>query len=119
MINDIWMLTAVAMPTGQSGQQGGGGFMVMVVYVVILLGIMYFMMIRPQQRREKERQTLINSIKSGDRILFCGGMIGTVVNVKDRVLVVKVADNVKVEVARGSVLRVLDKDDNKDVDTNG
>lgn len=119
MTSDISMLMVVAMQGGQGAQQGGSGFMVMVVYVVILLGIMYFMMIRPQNRREKERQALINSIKNGDRILFCGGMIGTVANVKDKILVVKVADGVKVEVARGSVLRVLDKDDNKDIDTNG
>ncbi len=90
----------------------------MIIPMVLIFAIFYFMLIRPQQRREKERQALIGAIKSGDRILFCGGMIGTVVNVKDKILVVKIADNVKVEVARGSVLRVIDKDE-KDVDTNG
>lgn len=113
-------MTVVAMAGGGTPQQGGAGSILgMIIPMVLIFAIFYFMLIRPQQRREKERQALINAIKSGDRILFCGGMIGTVVNVKDRILVVKVADNVKVEVARGSVLRVLDKDDNKDVDTNG
>jgi preprotein translocase subunit YajC len=112
-------MTVLAMAGGGSGQQGGAGLLGMIVPMLLIFAIFYFMLIRPQQRREKERQALINAIKSGDRILFCGGMIGSVVNVKDRILVVKVADNVKVEVARGSVLRVLDKDDNKDVDTNG
>jgi preprotein translocase subunit YajC len=104
---------------GSSGQQqGAAGLLGMIIPMLLIFAIFYFMLIRPQQRREKERQAMINAIKSGDRILFCGGMIGSVVNVKDRILVVKVADNVKVEIARGAVLRVLDKDD-KDVDTNG
>jgi preprotein translocase subunit YajC len=51
--------------------------------------------------------------------MFCGGMIGTVANVKDTIFSVKVADNVKIEVARGAILRVLDKDEVPgDVDKN-
>lgn len=113
-------MTLLAMAGGGSGQQQGGtaGLLGMIIPMLLIFAIFYFMLIRPQQRREKERQAMINAIKTGDRILFCGGMIGTVANVKDKILVVKVADNVKVDVARGAVLRVLDKDD-KDVDTNG
>jgi preprotein translocase subunit YajC len=77
--------------------------------IVIIFGIMYVMMIRPQQRKEKERRAMIDLIKSGDRILFGGGIIGTVSNVKDGTLMVKVADNVKMEVVRGSVTRVFAK----------
>jgi preprotein translocase subunit YajC len=69
------------------------------------------MMIRPQMKKEKERKKLIENIKSGDRVLFCGGMIGSVVSVKDATFVVKIADNVKVDIARGAVLRVLEKDE--------
>ncbi len=96
-------------PAGQGQSQGGG--MLMIGYMVIIFALFYFMMIRPQMKKEKERKKLIAEIKTGDRILFCGGMIGTVANVKDQTFTVKVADNVKVDIARGAVIRVLQKDE--------
>ena len=98
-------------PPGQQGQPQGGGILGMLLPMVIIFAIFYFMLIRPQQRKEKERQKMIDQIKSGERVMFCGGMIGTVVNLKDVILVIKVADSVKVEVARGAVNRVLEKDE--------
>lgn len=113
-------MTVVAMAGGQGSQQGAAGLLGMLVPMLLIFAIFYFMLIRPQQRREKERVAMVNAIKSGDRILFCGGMIGVVANVKEqeRILVVKVADNTKVEIARGAVLRVLGKDE-KDIEANG
>ncbi len=96
---------------GAEGSQGGGG-MVMVGYMAIFLLLLYFMMIRPQARREKERKAMLGSVKTGDRIIFGGGLLGTVANIKENVLIVKIAENVKVEVVRGAVTRVLDKDEN-------
>ena len=54
---------------------------------------------------------MIEAVKTGDRVLFCGGMIGTVANVKDGVFTIKIGDNAKVEVARGAVYRLLSKDE--------
>jgi len=89
--------------------QAGGGLGQMMMPMVLIFGIMYFMMIRPQQRKEKERRAMINSVKTGDRVIFSGGILGNVTNVKETMLVVKVADNVKVEILRAAVSRVLDK----------
>ena len=77
--------------------------------LVVLFGVFYFMLIRPQKRREKERQALLNAVKTGDRVLFGGGLLGVVANVKDKTLIVKIADGVKVEIVRGAVSQVLDK----------
>lgn len=96
-------------PAGQGQGQGGG--MLMMGYMVIIFALFYFMMIRPQMKREKERKKLIENIKAGDRVMFCGGMLGTVANVNDQTFIVKVADNTKVEIARGAVVRVLTKDE--------
>ncbi|MBT3191789.1 MAG: preprotein translocase subunit YajC [Verrucomicrobia bacterium] len=79
--------------------------------MVLIFAIMYFMMIRPQQRKDKERRELINNLKSGTRVLFGGGIVGTVTNVKDSTFIIKIADNVKIEVARGAVSRILEKGD--------
>ena len=82
----------------------------MVLPLVAMGAIFYFMLIRPQRRREKERRALLDAVKTGDRILFAGGLIGTVANVKDKTLLVKLADNVKIEVARAAVAQILTKD---------
>ena len=92
-------------------QAGGAGMLGMIGYMLIFFALFYFLMIRPQMRKEKERKKMIAEMRTGDRVLFCGGMLGTVTNIKDQVLVVKIADNVKVEVARGAVLRVLSADE--------
>ncbi len=92
------------------GGSGGGGINMMIM-MALVFGIMYFMMIRPQQRKEKERRKLINELKTGTRVVFSGGIIGTVTNVKDFTFIVKVAEGVKVEIARGAVTRVLEKGD--------
>ena len=95
------------LPVGAAA--GGGSIMDMMLPMAAIFGIMYFMLIRPQQRKEKERQALIENLKSGTRVLFCGGIIGTITNVKDATFIIKVADNVKIEVARGAVSRVIEK----------
>ncbi len=107
-----WLTTAMATPLADGAPGGGGGSMVMIVYMAIFLLLLYFMMIRPQARREKERKAMLSAVKTGDRVIFGGGLIGVVSNAKETTLVIKIADNVKVEVVRGSVTRVLDKDEN-------
>jgi len=92
----------------QSGPAGLGNMM---LPMLVIFAIMYFMLIRPQQRKERERQKLIEAVKSGDRVMFSGGILGTVVNVKEGILVIRVAEGVKIEVARGAVSRVLTKDE--------
>jgi preprotein translocase subunit YajC len=78
--------------------------------MVLLFAVMYFLMIRPQKQKEKERLATLQKIKSGDRVLF-SGIIGTVTNVKDKTLVIRVADKVKVDVLRGAVTQILEKDE--------
>lgn len=101
-----------SVPVAAAGAPNSGQSMLeMFLPMVIIMAIFYFMLIRPQQRKEKERLKMIEAIKTGDRILFAGGILGTVTNVKDQVLVVRIAENTKVEAMRSSVSRVLDKDD--------
>ncbi|MBN1556629.1 MAG: preprotein translocase subunit YajC [Lentisphaerae bacterium] len=101
----------LGMMGGPPAEGQGGGLGGMLVPMLIIFAIFYFMLIRPQQRKEKERKAMIESLKSGARVMFSGGILGTVTNVKDQTLVVKVADNVKLEIARSAVNRVLEKDE--------
>ena len=78
-------------------------------FMIIFMALLYFMLFRPQQKKEKARRALIEATKSGDRVIFGGGLIGTVANVKEYTFVIKIADNVKVEVLRGAVTRTLER----------
>jgi preprotein translocase subunit YajC len=81
------------------------------IMMVILFAIMYFMMIRPQRRREKARKEMIASVKSGARVLLTSGIIGQIMNVKEQTLVVRIAENTKVEVVRSSISQILEGDE--------
>ena len=93
----------------QAPTKGGGNLMNMMMPMILIFGIMYFMLIRPQQRKEKDRRELINNLKTGSRVMFSGGILGTITNVKESTFIVKIADNVKIEIQRGAVSRVLEK----------
>ncbi|MBP7829776.1 MAG: preprotein translocase subunit YajC [Kiritimatiellae bacterium] len=102
-----WLAMAPA-PGGAGGQQQQSPVF-MIGWLGLMLVIFYFMLIRPQQRREKERRALLSQIKSGDRVVFCGGLLGIVTNAKEKTFTIKVDEGVKLEVVRGAVTQVLEK----------
>ena len=69
----------------------------------LIIGIFYFLLIRPQRKQEKDHQLLLKSLNKNDEVITSGGIHGTIVNVKDTTVVVRVDDNVKVEVSKGSI----------------
>ena len=105
----------LAMMTGEGG--GKGGMAGMMVPMLIIFAIFYFMLIRPQQRKEKDRRAMIEALKSGQRVLFGGGIIGTIDSVKEDSFMISVADGVKMEAARGAVSKVLQDGEKAEVET--
>ncbi len=81
---------------------------------ILMFVIMYFLLIRPQYKKQKETQSMIEALKKGDRIITNGGMHGTIVGLKEKegIIVVQIAKDVKIEVSRGSVSKVVEKKDN-------
>lgn len=75
--------------------------------MILIFAIMYFIMIRPAQRKEKERRQEINSMTAGTKVLFGGGILGTIAEVKDATFMVEIARGIVVEVARGAVQRKI------------
>lgn len=102
-------LAQAADPAAAAGQPQGG--MGMLVTMLIIFAIFYFLMIRPQQRKEKERRKTIDALRAGQRILFAGGLIGRVAEVKQNTFVVEIASGTKIEIARGAVSAVLGDDE--------
>jgi len=68
---------------------------------------MYFVMVRPQRKRQQEQQRLVSSLKTGDRVVTNAGIHGLIANVKETTVIVKVADNVKIEMEKSAVTNVL------------
>src|ERR1700756_5430336 len=65
--------------------------------------IFYFLLIRPQQKKQKQHQQLLTNLKTGDRVVTSGGIHGLIANVKETTFLLKVADNVKIEIDKGAI----------------
>jgi len=69
--------------------------------------ILYFLLIRPQQQKQKQMDVMIKALKKGDKVLTNGGIYGTVIGVEDAKVVLRVAEDVKLEFAKSSVVQVI------------
>lgn len=98
---------AQAAPAGQTGGLLGSPMMLPILMIVV----MYFVIFRPQQKRMKEHQKLISEAKVGDHVIMDGGEHGIITSIKDRTVMVKIADNVKVEYERSKIAAVTKKTD--------
>lgn len=70
--------------------------------ILIMIALFYFMMIRPQQRKEKERRKMIDSLRAGVKVIFGGGMIGTIVEATEKTFIVETVSG-RIEVLRNAV----------------
>ena len=78
-----------------------------VLQFVPILVILYFLIIRPQRQRQKQTEKMLKTLKKGDRVLTQGGIFGTVVGLDDNKAVLRIAEDIKVEFSRGSIVQVL------------
>jgi preprotein translocase subunit YajC len=78
--------------------------------LILIFIIMYFLLFRPQMRKQKEQQRLVSTLKTGDRVVTGSGIHGLISNVKDSTVILKVADNVKIEIEKSAVANVLKSD---------
>ena len=84
-----------------TGNGTGGGGATMIIMLVAMVGIFYFMLIRPEKKRKKEAENMRSALKVGDKITTIGGVVGTVVSIKDDKFVIETsADQVRVEFAK-------------------
>ena len=82
----------------------GAGMGSTVIMLVLMVAVFYFMLIRPKNKRKKEAEAMRGSVKTGDKITTIGGIIGTVVNVKeDKIVIETSADQVRIEFAKWAI----------------
>lgn len=73
---------------------------------LLIIGIFYFLVIRPQRQEQKKRQGMLERLQKNDEVVTTGGIHGTIVNVKDKTVVLRIDDNVKIELERSCVAAV-------------
>jgi len=103
-MNNGTMLCDAAPAAGAAPQQSGMGMM---IPMLLILAIFYFMMIRPQQRKEKERRKMIEELRAGAKIVFAGGIVGTIVEATEKTFRVETAPGTEMEILRSCVQGVV------------
>ena len=94
--------------------KGGMDMMQMVIFFGGFLAIMYFMMIRPQRKQQKERQLMLNSLQKGDKIITTGDMYGTLTEVNETSVKLRVAEGVILRMSRAAIAGKTQKEDEED-----
>lgn len=83
---------------------GGGDLVGMLLPMILIIGVFYFVLIRPENKRKKEAEQMRSAVKTGDKVTTIGGIIGTVVSVKDDKFVLETgADQVRIEFAKWAI----------------
>lgn len=89
----------------QAAQQGGGSMGSFLIMMVLIFVVMYFLMIRPQQKKQKELVKFRDSLQKGDKVVTIGGIYGTVAEIKERIVLLEVDNNVKIRVDKSSLVK--------------
>lgn len=95
----------ISMSSSQEGQQPS--IIAQLLPFILLIVVFYIFIILPQSRKAKQHQKMLAELQKGDRILTTGGLIGTIVGIDEKKIVLKIAENVKVEIANGYVVEKL------------
>ena len=101
------METLVFALSGSGTGEGGPSMLTSFIPILLIFVIFYFLLIRPQQKKQKQHQEMVKAVKKGDRIVTNGGIYGTVADVKEQMIVLRIADNVKIELVKGSIATVI------------
>ena len=104
------------LPLAQAAPQGAPGPLTHMIPFILMFVIFYFLLIRPQQQKQKEQERMVKNLAKNDEVITSGGLHGTVVGLKESSILLRIAENVKVEVERSAVTQVV-RQSNKQQET--
>jgi preprotein translocase subunit YajC len=104
---NVILADAAASPAAPAGAQGAPPNWMSFAPMILIVIVFYFILIRPQQKRAKQQAALIQSIKSGDKVVTSSGIVGVVITVKDNTVSLRSAD-AKMEITKSSVTQILE-----------
>lgn len=90
-----------------AGGSGGGGLVGLILPLVLMFAIFYFLLIRPQQKKQKTRTSMLSALKKGDKVVTIGGLHGTIMEITDDIVVLRVNDVTKLTFDRGSISHAI------------
>src|SRR5690625_3665147 len=90
------------------GANGGLGAFGSFLPLILMIAIFYFLLIRPQQKRQKQRLAMLDAVKLGDNIVTIGGIHGTVLELKDDIVRIEVAEDTKITIDKHAINQVRD-----------
>jgi preprotein translocase subunit YajC len=102
----VWSVALMAPPPGQ----GQANPWLQLVPLVVIFVIFYFLLIRPARTRQKLVQKMLDALKSGDKVITSGGLLGTVVGIDKGIVQLRIADKVRVDVTRSSIVGLQDQE---------
>ncbi|BBI32559.1 preprotein translocase subunit YajC [Cohnella abietis] len=92
---------------------GGSNLLITVAPFILMFAIFYFLLIRPQQKKQRQRGSMLNALQKGDKVVTVGGLHGTIAEISDDTVVIKVNDVTKLTFDRSSVNNVSARSDAK------
>ena len=98
--------SAASTATPDATSQQGPPDSVLFLYLPLLALMVYFALIRPQAQAKKKQEETIKGAKTGDKIVTSSGIHGVITNVKDSTVIVKIADNVKIEIEKTHIDKI-------------
>lgn len=96
-------MTSAVLAMVPPGSGSSGSFLTNLVPFVLMFVIFYFLLIAPQRKKAKAHTAMLESLKAGDRVVTNGGIYGTVVGVDDQKVQLRVADQVKIDIAKHAI----------------
>jgi preprotein translocase subunit YajC len=103
MLHRILMTPGLLQQAPPEGGDAGSSFIQLLVPMGLVFAILYFLMIRPANKKQKALQEMLKSLKNGDRIITTGGIYGTIAGITDDIVQLRVANGVKIDVARSAI----------------
>jgi preprotein translocase subunit YajC len=101
-------------PPPQGGAEGGGSILSILPPMIMMFAIFYFILIRPQQKKQQEQKTMLSNLKEGDNIVTASGIHGTIKKLKDEIVTLQIADNVRIKIERQYIGRLRKEDEKGD-----
>jgi preprotein translocase subunit YajC len=100
---------AYAQATGAPPAGGGGifGQINMLIPFIAMFAIFYFLLIRPQQKKQRELRQMLQNLKRGDRVITSGGIYGTIVKIRNDIVHLEIAEQVRIRINKGSISELV------------
>ncbi len=107
----VVLFTAVAYAAENAPRAGG---IIGLLPLILIIVVFWFILIFPQQRRQKQHKKMIESLQKGDKVVTIGGIHGTITQIGENTVIIKVDENTKLEVSKNAIAAILEKKEKKE-----